>query len=45
MPNDKNRMLSAGMNGYLTKPVRKADLTRIIETWLRHEPVIDAASA
>ena len=34
MSGDRERFLAAGMNDYLTKPVRRADLVRTIEKWL-----------
>ena len=33
-PEDRLRCLSAGMNDYLTKPVRRADLLGALERWL-----------
>ena len=33
-PEDLNRCLAAGMNDYVTKPVRRADLLAALERWL-----------
>ena len=37
-PEDRIRCLSAGMNDYLTKPVRRADLLGALERWLAPQP-------
>ena len=44
MEGDNERCLSAGMDGYLTKPVKSADLARMLEFWLTGEPLTPQAS-
>lgn len=44
MQRDLDRCLAVGMNGYLTKPVKKQDLSTILETYLGVED-LDAAEA
>jgi CheY-like chemotaxis protein/HPt (histidine-containing phosphotransfer) domain-containing protein len=39
MPGDRDRCLAAGMDDYLAKPIRDADLQRVIARWLgRSDP-------
>ncbi|MCL2768411.1 MAG: ATP-binding protein, partial [Synergistaceae bacterium] len=41
-PNAKERMLIAGMNDYLTKPLLKTELIRILQKWIPAEKIIEA---
>jgi len=34
MKGDREQCIEAGMNGYLSKPVKKDDLAGILEKWL-----------
>lgn len=44
MSGDREIALNAGMNDYLTKPLRTADLVAALETWIDEEPATDQAS-
>lgn len=44
MQRDLDRCMAVGMNGYLTKPVKKEDLSRILEAYLMAED-LDSVSA
>jgi len=44
MPGDRERCLAAGMDEYVTKPIRLADLDRLLAR-LGHVPVAEAAAA
>jgi len=37
-PDDRDRCLDAGMNDYVTKPVRRSDLLAALERWLPRPP-------
>ncbi len=34
LPGDRERCLEAGMNDYLSKPFKRADLLRTLQRWL-----------
>jgi signal transduction histidine kinase/CheY-like chemotaxis protein len=36
---DRERCLAAGMSDFVAKPVHKAELTRVLKRWTRHEAV------
>ncbi len=38
MAGDREKCLAAGMNGYVSKPLRHEDLARAIEEWSGHHP-------
>ncbi|MCL2741265.1 MAG: ATP-binding protein [Oscillospiraceae bacterium] len=44
-PNARDRMLIAGMNDYLTKPLIKSELVRILKKWLPADKLIDVKAA
>ncbi|MGV8711510.1 MAG: response regulator [Nitrosomonas sp.] len=35
---DREKCLAAGMNDYLTKPIKTKDLLQMLQTWLSHSP-------
>lgn len=45
MEGDRQRCIDAGMNDYLSKPVRRQDLKEAVFTWLGTPPVPDAVSS
>jgi CheY-like chemotaxis protein len=38
LPEDQQRCITAGMDDYLSKPVKEADLIRMLDRWLRRPP-------
>ena len=38
LPGDRDRYLEAGMSDYLPKPVRKAELLAMVDSWVAREP-------
>jgi len=44
-PNARERMLVAGMNDYLTKPLIKTELIRVIKKWIPAEKIIETYPA
>ncbi len=44
MTGDREIALNAGMNDYLTKPLRTPDLVEALDRWLEDEPVDASAS-
>ena len=37
MQEDRERCLAAGMNDYISKPLRMRELTEVLERWLPHD--------
>jgi CheY-like chemotaxis protein/HPt (histidine-containing phosphotransfer) domain-containing protein len=42
-PQDRDRCLAAGMNGYLTKPLSKKDLTQVLDRYVQKKGGADSA--
>ncbi len=42
MKGDRERCITAGMDDYISKPVRMDDLSRVIRLWLKNEQVPEA---
>ena len=42
MKGDKERCLNAGMNGYLSKPIRPQELDAVLDSYIPSAPVMDA---
>jgi CheY-like chemotaxis protein len=38
MQGDRERCLAAGMDDYITKPIKPAELQRVLERWLGDQP-------
>jgi CheY-like chemotaxis protein len=44
MQGDREKCLAAGMNDYLTKPIRLHELVAVLERWAKtHEPAVARA--
>lgn len=41
---DQERCIEAGMDGYLVKPLMRADMFALLEKWLGHKPAFVEAS-
>jgi two-component system sensor histidine kinase BarA len=43
LPEDRRRMLEAGMNDYISKPLRSEEIAKVLERWLPGGPDLRAA--